>query len=185
MMSVGSWNSITETHLPKIFAKIKIYVLIRAELLFKVCHEIPCRFLHIMSWQHYFILCKQGVLASKFPISILTRIQGQHECQIFSKTVQNYVSISYFDTRLLNLRKPKKLWKKCFFLNNANCSQLFQCTFFVHSQYLLYKKYFFNQKLVIQMSLTIKLGLGGKIWDFTPFCWIFDTYVDPDSTLIY
>ena len=27
---------------PKILAKIKIYVLIRAELLFKVCYEIPC-----------------------------------------------------------------------------------------------------------------------------------------------
>ena len=27
---------------PKIFAKIKIYVLTRAELLFKVCYEIPC-----------------------------------------------------------------------------------------------------------------------------------------------
>ena len=29
---------------PKILAKIKIYVLIRAELLFKVCHEIPCKY---------------------------------------------------------------------------------------------------------------------------------------------
>ena len=28
---------------PKILAKIKIYVLTRAELLFKVCYEIPCR----------------------------------------------------------------------------------------------------------------------------------------------
>ena len=27
---------------PKILAKIKIYVLTRAELLFKVCYEIPC-----------------------------------------------------------------------------------------------------------------------------------------------
>ena len=29
---------------PKILAKIKIYVLTRAELLFKVCYEIPCTF---------------------------------------------------------------------------------------------------------------------------------------------
>ena len=29
---------------PKILAKIKIYVLTRAELLFKVCYEIPCNF---------------------------------------------------------------------------------------------------------------------------------------------
>ena len=28
---------------PKILAKIKIYVLTRAELLFQVCYEIPCR----------------------------------------------------------------------------------------------------------------------------------------------
>ena len=27
---------------PKILAKIKIYVLIRAELLFPLCYEIPC-----------------------------------------------------------------------------------------------------------------------------------------------
>ena len=27
---------------PKILAKIKIYVVTRAELLFKVCYEIPC-----------------------------------------------------------------------------------------------------------------------------------------------
>ena len=30
---------------PKILAKIKIYVLTRAELLFKVCYEIPCSYL--------------------------------------------------------------------------------------------------------------------------------------------
>ena len=29
---------------PKILAKIKIYVLTRAELLFKVCYEIPCMY---------------------------------------------------------------------------------------------------------------------------------------------
>ena len=28
---------------PKILAKIKIYVLTRAELLFPLCYEIPCR----------------------------------------------------------------------------------------------------------------------------------------------
>ena len=28
---------------PKILAKIKIYVLTRAELLFQVCYEIPCK----------------------------------------------------------------------------------------------------------------------------------------------
>jgi hypothetical protein len=28
---------------PKILAKIKIYILTRAELLFPVCYEIPCK----------------------------------------------------------------------------------------------------------------------------------------------
>ena len=35
---------LTNEHVgPKILAKIKIYVLTRAELLFQVCYEIPCR----------------------------------------------------------------------------------------------------------------------------------------------
>ena len=32
---------------PKILAKIKMYVLTRAELLFKYCYEIPCNSLSI------------------------------------------------------------------------------------------------------------------------------------------
>ena len=55
----------------------------------------------------------QGVLASKFPISILMQIQGQHGCQIFRKIVYNYVPISDFATRSLNLRKPKKFQIFC------------------------------------------------------------------------
>ena len=30
---------------PKILAKIKIYILTRAELLFNLCYEIPCTYL--------------------------------------------------------------------------------------------------------------------------------------------
>ena len=34
---------LTNEHVgPKVLSKIKIYVLTRAELLFKVCYEIPC-----------------------------------------------------------------------------------------------------------------------------------------------
>ena len=29
---------------PKILAKIKIYILTRAELIFNLCYEIPCRY---------------------------------------------------------------------------------------------------------------------------------------------
>jgi hypothetical protein len=70
----------------------------------------------------------QGVLASKFPISILMQIQGQHGCQIFRKIVKNYVPISDFATRLLNLSKPQKSQNFCkknifFSLKNANCNQ--------------------------------------------------------------
>ena len=39
---------------------------------------------------------------------------------------------------------------------------LFWCTF-VHPQYLFYRKYFFNQKFAIEISVTIKWGPGGKI----------------------
>ena len=36
---------LTNEHVgPKILAKIKIYVLTRAELLFNLCYEIPCTF---------------------------------------------------------------------------------------------------------------------------------------------
>ena len=37
---------------PKILAKIKIYVLTRAELLFKVCYEIPC----ICEWISFVVM---------------------------------------------------------------------------------------------------------------------------------
>ena len=43
---------LTNEHVgPKILAKIKIYVLTRAELLFKVCYEIPCILDAVGSWQ--------------------------------------------------------------------------------------------------------------------------------------
>ena len=72
--------------------------------------------------------CTQGVLASKFPISILRRIQGQDVPQIFKKIVQNYVTISDFATRPLKLRKPKKsqIFAKMNILilsKNENCNQ--------------------------------------------------------------
>jgi hypothetical protein len=75
-----------------------------------------------------YVECTQGVLASKFPISILMQIQGQHGCQIFRKIVKNYVPNSDFATRLLNLSKPQKSQNFCktnifFSLKNANCNQ--------------------------------------------------------------
>ena len=42
---------------PKILAKIKIYVLTRAELLFKVCYEIPCN-----RYQNIIFEIPQGIL---------------------------------------------------------------------------------------------------------------------------
>ena len=69
----------------------------------------------------------QGDLAFKIPISILTWTQSQHRCQIFCKIVLNYVSISDFTSRQLNLRKPQKPQKfsenKMKPLKNANCNQ--------------------------------------------------------------
>ena len=42
---------LTNEHVgPKILAKIKIYVLTRAEILFQVCYEIPCKYAHCRSF---------------------------------------------------------------------------------------------------------------------------------------
>ena len=66
----------------------------------------------------------QGVLASKFPISIRTLTQGQYRCQKVRKYLKNHVPVSDFATMLLNLRKTQKSQKFCkkkffFFVKNA------------------------------------------------------------------
>ena len=48
---------------PKILAKIKIYALTRAELLFQVCYEIPCTSLHY-SYNFQFLLLQTTRKAS-------------------------------------------------------------------------------------------------------------------------
>ena len=45
---------------PKILAKIKIYVLTRAELLFKVCYEIPCTLIWDVINERFLKSCKKG-----------------------------------------------------------------------------------------------------------------------------
>ena len=55
----------------------------------------------------------QGVLASKFPISILTWTQGQHRCQTIRKIPKNHVPVSDFATRQLNLRKLQNSQNIC------------------------------------------------------------------------
>ena len=45
---------------PKILAKIKIYVLTRAELLFPLCYEIPCIYANIE------LVCESIILALSF-----------------------------------------------------------------------------------------------------------------------
>ena len=62
---------------------------------------------------HWLNYTTQGVLAFEFPISILMQIKGQYGCQIFRKIVKNYVPISDFATRSLNLRKPQKFQIFC------------------------------------------------------------------------
>ena len=94
----------------------------------------------------------QGVLAFKFPISILMWTWGQYRCQMFCKIMKNYVPISDFATRQLNLRKSQKsqkFSKKTFFLSLKNAivikGGLFQCTL---SASLLFglQKIFFDPK---------------------------------------
>jgi hypothetical protein len=83
--------------------------------------------------------------------------------------MKNYVPISDFATRQLNLRKSQKsqkFSKKTFFLSLKNAivikGGLLQCTF---SASLLFglQKIFFDLKWVIEMSLMTKWGPGGKI----------------------
>ena len=59
---------------------------------------------------------------------------------------------------------------------------LFQCTFF-DPQYLLYRKYFLDQKLAIEISVTIKWEPGGKIWDWYMILHYFPEYLTPMLTL--
>jgi hypothetical protein len=91
----------------------------------------------------------QGVLAFKFPISILTRTQD-------------------FATRPLNLRKPSKFSKIYIFffwmqiLIKGAC---FQCTYCPSSIFFLQKLFFFDLKLAIELGVIIEWWPVGKIWD--------------------
>ena len=59
------------------------------------------------------VRCTQGVLASKFPISIRTLTQGQYRCQKVRKILKNHLPVSDFATMLLNLRKTQKSRNFC------------------------------------------------------------------------
>ena len=103
--------------LPEILANLLVFC--------KCLHFWFLHFQTITLWQAQKDLIKshkntQGVLALKFPISILMQIRGQHRCQMFHKIVSNYVTISDFATRQLNLRKPMQIVIK---------GALFQCNF--------------------------------------------------------
>ena len=53
----------------KILAKIKIYVLIRAELLFPLCYEIPC-IIKTFDSQKFKSLNLISLIISKFPLPV-------------------------------------------------------------------------------------------------------------------
>ena len=54
---------------------------------------------------------------------------------------------------------------------------------FVHPWYLFYRKYFFDLKLAIWISVIIKWGPGGKIWDWYIILHYFAEYLTPMLTL--
>ena len=69
------------------------------------------------------VIHTQGVLDSKFPISIRTQTQGQYRCQNVQTILKNHVPVSDFATMQLNLKKNSKIGKifakkKKFFLQN-------------------------------------------------------------------
>ena len=56
---------LTNEHVvPKILAKIKIYVLTRAELLFTLCYEIPCMFWKFAMWLQHNKLAGKSIISS-------------------------------------------------------------------------------------------------------------------------
>ena len=140
-------------------------------------------------WSAVYILGTQGVLACKFPISIWTQIQGQHGCQIFRKIVYNYVPISDFATRSLNLRNPEIFAKKYLFSLKKRQIKgaLFRCTFCPYSIFVL-KKIFFWPNICHRNKCNCKMGPWWQnlrlAHESTLFSWIFDTYVDPGSAFI-
>jgi hypothetical protein len=66
----------------KILAKIKIYVLTRAELLFKVCYEIPCILIRLMSFKQDTLKFLQNILEKAFLCRNLDKIRIKY-LQIF------------------------------------------------------------------------------------------------------
>jgi hypothetical protein len=81
---------------------------------------------------------------------------------------------------------PKFLQKNVFFHWKTQIvikGALFRCTF-GHPQYLFYRKYFFDQKFGIEISLTIKWGSGGKIWVWHIILHYFPEYLTPMLTLV-
>ena len=90
-----------------------------------------------------------GVLASRFPISIKSWVQGQHRCWSIKKILKNHVPASDFATRLLNLenlKNNKNFAKKnyFFFVKNAIWYQrnTFQDTIFQSLIFAFLKKSF-------------------------------------------
>ena len=68
---------LTNEHLgPTILAKIKIYVLTRAELLFQVCYEIPCSIIQY----HIFIFMIQVKVKNISRVFLLRQIFRQKIC---------------------------------------------------------------------------------------------------------
>ena len=102
----------------------------------------------------------QGVLASKFPISIQMQIQGWYRCQNVQKTLKNHLPVSNFATILLNLRKTQK----SLFLWNSICYQrnTFQGTFCQSLMFVLKKMYSLPE---IKIIINYKMGHGCKIWN--------------------
>ena len=138
----------------------------------------------------FYITFTQGVLASKFPISIRTQTQGQYRCQNVQKILKNHVPVSDFATMLLNLRKTQKSQnfckkKKSFFRKKMQFDikeTLFRILFF-HPWYLHSRKYIFDPKFTIKGCVIMKWGHGRKIWDWFIILHYFAEHLTCMSTL--
>ena len=117
------------------------------------------------------------------------QIQGQYRCQI----VQKILKIMY-QSQILQpcfwiwekLKNQKKIWKKKIFFHKKmqfNIKEtLFRMLFF-HPWCLQYRKYIFDLKFTIKVSVIMKWGHGCKIWDWSIILHYFAEYLTSMLTL--
>ena len=105
------------------------------------------------------------------------------------ENLKKHLPVSDFATMLLNLRKTQKSKEKmtkifffCKKMQFNNKETLFRMLFF-HPWCLQYRKYIFDLKFTIKVSVIMKWGHGCKIWDWSIILHYFAEYLTCMLTL--